>query len=240
MPGGTNVLGIPVKSEWPIGPTAKQLRKDRAGAWRAFTEKLHATFAAIDICIGNDSYGAEWGLVIDDAARKNHESFVAPTSNIRRLVHRALQILLTRILTDAFAEHYPGTTCNYNTEMYHNDSPHGDDGEPYCMGTALYAALDKVCMPNGAQAKATAQAAFARHLKAFPGLPDSSDMHILEQWIQLAIKKYNTDIAPNVELAATSSLLLNQMIKTLNARSMSDVPDLIVWKDFTQSRKLNG
>ncbi len=97
-------LTFPPKSEWPTFSAADWSSINRRYAFLKFKRRLISMFTALDFVVGNDSYGGEWALLGDTAARKAHTTYPPPTSAPRRRVHRQTQLFLHRILLDIFSE----------------------------------------------------------------------------------------------------------------------------------------
>jgi hypothetical protein len=121
-------LAFPPKTDWPKF-TDVDWNSDKRHAFLKFRRFLASMFTALDFLVGNESYGGDWALIYDTAARKAHLTYPPPTTAPRRRLHRQTQLFLHRALLDTFSDHCPAIIADHlDASTYDDEALQDNDG----------------------------------------------------------------------------------------------------------------
>jgi hypothetical protein len=116
---------------------------DKRSIFLRFKKSTKQMMARLDLTINTASYPGTWGLIYDDAARKAHASYPAPTKPARERVYKHTQLFLHDLLMRTFQDLSPAVTSNNEDPEKYNDLALQDaDCHPYCIGTHLLHAIE--------------------------------------------------------------------------------------------------
>jgi hypothetical protein len=229
MPGKT--LVFPPKTDWPKF-TDVYWNSDKRHAFLKFRRFLASMFTALDFLVGNESYGGDWALIYDTAARKAHLTYPPPTTAPRRRLHRQTQLFLHRVLLDTFSDHCPAIIADHlDASTYDDEALQDNDGHPHCVGTALLQAIERHCVPTDDEASMTVQAKFENMLKGFPGVISVSSFKQLETWANETAAQWNRLSPYDQTLRAALPRYLQMLNQQLRSRKMANL-DRIDWGEF--------
>jgi hypothetical protein len=229
MPGKT--LVFPPKTDWPKF-TDIDWNSDKRHAFLKFRRFLASMFTALDFLVGNESYGGDWALIYDIAARKAHPTYPPPTTAPRRRLHRQTQLFLHRVLLDTFSDHCPEFIADHlEPNMYDDEALQDNYGLPHCVGTALLQAIERHCVPTDDEASITVQAKFENMLKGFPGVISVSSFTQLEMWANETAAQWNRLSPYDQTLRAALPRNLQMLNQQLHSRKMDNM-DRIDWGEF--------
>jgi hypothetical protein len=221
MPGKT--LVFPPKTDWPKF-TDVDWNSDKRHAFLKFRRFLASMFTALDFLVGNESYGGDWALIYDTAARKAHLTYPPPTAAPRRRLHRQTQLFLHRVLLDPFSDHCPAIIADHlDASTYDDEALQDNDGHPHCVGTALLQAIERHCVPTDDEASMTVQAKFENMLKGFPGVISVSSFKQLETWANETAAQWNRLSPYDQTLRAALPRYLQMLNQQLRSRKMANL-----------------